>query len=144
MFPPNAPHVEIKQGLMAILPDFRGLENENPYVHVRAFEEVIGSFYAQNMIETAKLRFFLFSLKDKAKGEFLQKEPEDTMDYLDEIGEEFQHMEWTKSLRFHKTRTEVRATTSSGSIFKLREEDNLECQDQFVDKGDRGTQAGGE
>ena len=50
MFPPNAPHVE-----MAILPDFRGLENENPYVHVRVFEEVIGSFYAQNVIETAKL-----------------------------------------------------------------------------------------
>ena len=68
MFPPNALQVEIKQGLMAILPDFRGLENENPYVHVRAFEEVIGSFYAQNVIETAKLRFFPFSLKDKAKG----------------------------------------------------------------------------
>ena len=68
MFPSNAPHVEIKQGPMAILPDFRRLENENPYVHVRAFEKVIGSFYAQNVIETAKLRLFLFSLKDKAKG----------------------------------------------------------------------------
>ena len=37
MFPPNAPHAEIKQGLLSILLDFRGLENENPYVHVRAF-----------------------------------------------------------------------------------------------------------
>ena len=46
MFPPNAPHVELKQGLLAIFPDFRGQENENPYVHVRAFEEVISSFYA--------------------------------------------------------------------------------------------------
>ena len=53
---------------MAILPDFRVLENENPYVHVKAFEEVIGSFYAQNVIEIAKLRFFPFSLKEKAKG----------------------------------------------------------------------------
>jgi hypothetical protein len=35
---------------------------------VKVFEEVIGSFYAQNVIETAKLRFFPFSLKDKAKG----------------------------------------------------------------------------
>jgi hypothetical protein len=68
MFPSNVPHVEIKQGLMAILPDFRRLENENPYVHVRAFEKVIGNFYAQNVIETAKLRLFPFSLKDKAKG----------------------------------------------------------------------------
>ena len=41
MFPPNAPHVEIKQGLLAILPDFRGFENENPYVHVKDFEEVV-------------------------------------------------------------------------------------------------------
>jgi hypothetical protein len=68
MFPPTAPHVEIKQGLLAILPDFRGFENENPYVHVRAFEEVIGSFYAPNVLETAKLRFFPFSIKDKARG----------------------------------------------------------------------------
>ena len=35
---------------------------------MRAFEEVIGSFYAQNVIETAKLRFFPFSFKDKVKG----------------------------------------------------------------------------
>ena len=67
MIPPNAPHVELKQGLLAILPDFRGQENENPHVHVRAFEEVISSFYAQNVIEIAKLRFFPFSLKDKAR-----------------------------------------------------------------------------
>ena len=53
---------------MAILPNFKGLENQNPYVHVRAFEEVIGSFYSQNVIKIAKLRYFPFSLKDKAKG----------------------------------------------------------------------------
>jgi hypothetical protein len=46
MFPPNAPHVEIKQRLMTILPNFRRLENENSYLHVGAFEEVIGNFYA--------------------------------------------------------------------------------------------------
>ena len=67
MFQPNAPHVELKQGLLAILFDFRGQKNENPYVHIRAFEEVISSFYAQNVIEIAKLRFFPFSLRDKAR-----------------------------------------------------------------------------
>ena len=36
MFPPNAPHVESKQSLLAILPDFSGQENKNHYVHVRA------------------------------------------------------------------------------------------------------------
>ena len=67
MFPPNAPHVEVKQSLFAIFPNFKGQENENSYVHIRAFEKVISSFYAQNIIETAKLHFFPFSLKDKAR-----------------------------------------------------------------------------
>ena len=67
MFPPHPPHVELKQGLLAILPNFRGQENENPYVHVRAFEEVISSFYAQNVIEATKLHFLPFYLKDKAR-----------------------------------------------------------------------------
>ena len=75
MFPPDAPHVELKQGLLAILPDFRGQKNENPYVHVRAFEEVISSFYAQNVNETAKLHFFPFSLKDKARSWFYTLKP---------------------------------------------------------------------
>ena len=61
MFPLNKPHVELNQGLLKILLDFRGQENENP--HVRAFEEVVSSLYAQNVIEIAKLHFFPFSLK---------------------------------------------------------------------------------
>ena len=67
MFPPNVPHVELKHGLLAILPDFRGQENENLYIHVRDFEEVISSFYAQNVIETTKLHLFSFSLMEKAR-----------------------------------------------------------------------------
>uniref|UniRef100_A0A2N9GIX0 Retrotransposon gag domain-containing protein n=1 Tax=Fagus sylvatica TaxID=28930 RepID=A0A2N9GIX0_FAGSY len=227
MFPPNAPHVEIKQGLMAILPDFRGLENENPYVHVRAFEEVIGSFYAQNVIETAKLRFFPFSLKDKAKGwlytlkprsigswgemtqefykkffpphkvqqvkrkisnfaqgndetlfmawerfkdtynfcpthgydtwrlvsyfyeglqprdrqfvqvacggGFLQKEPEDAMDYLDEIAENSNT--WNGPSPLDSTdRNRSSTTTSGGSVFRLREEDNMNAKISLLTK----------
>ena len=75
MFPPNAPHVELKQGLLAILPNFRGQENENPYVHVRAFEEVISILCAQNVIETAKLCFFPFSLRDMARSWFYTLKP---------------------------------------------------------------------
>uniref|UniRef100_A0A2N9H0A6 Retrotransposon gag domain-containing protein n=1 Tax=Fagus sylvatica TaxID=28930 RepID=A0A2N9H0A6_FAGSY len=236
MFPPNAPHVEIKQGLMAILPDFRGLENENPYVHVRAFEEVIGSFYAQNVIETAKLRFFPFSLKDKAKGwlytlkprsigswgemtqefykkffpphkvqqvkrkisnfaqgndetlfmawerfkdtynfcpthgydtwrlvsyfyeglqprdrqfvqvacggGFLQKEPEDAMDYLDEIAENSNT--WNGPSPLDSTdQNRSSTTTSGGSVFRLREEDNMNAKISLLTKEIEDTQAEG-
>uniref|UniRef100_A0A2N9FBH9 Retrotransposon gag domain-containing protein n=1 Tax=Fagus sylvatica TaxID=28930 RepID=A0A2N9FBH9_FAGSY len=197
MFPPNAPHVEIKQGLMAILPDFRGLENENPYVHVRAFEEVIGSFYAQNVIETVKLRFFPFSLKDKAKGwlytlkprsigswgemtqefykkffpphkvqqvkrkisNFAQGNDEtlfmawerfkdtynfcpthgydtfrlDAMDYLDEIAENSNT--WNGPSPLDSTdRNRSSTTTSGGSVFRLKEEDNMNAKISLLTK----------
>uniref|UniRef100_A0A2N9GMM6 Retrotransposon gag domain-containing protein n=1 Tax=Fagus sylvatica TaxID=28930 RepID=A0A2N9GMM6_FAGSY len=152
MFPPNTPHVEIKQGLMAILLDFRGLENENPYVHVRAFEEVIGSFYAQNVIETVKLRFFLFSHKNKAKGwlytvkprdrqfvqvacrgEFLQKEPEDVMDYLDERVENSNTWNGQSPLDFIN-RNKSSITRFGGSFFRLREEDNMNAKISLLTK----------
>ena len=71
MFPLNAPHVEVKQGLLAILPDFRGQENENPYVHVRVFEEIISSSYAQNVIETTKLCFLPFLLRIRQEVGFI-------------------------------------------------------------------------
>ncbi|XP_030964606.1 uncharacterized protein LOC115985845 [Quercus lobata] len=227
MFPLNAPHVELKQGLLAKLPDFRGQENENPYVHVRAFEEVISNFYAQNVIETAKLRFFPFSLKDKARswlytlkprsigswgemakeffkkhfpphkvqqvkrriasfvqgenetlyqawerykdlfnfclthgyedwrlvsyfyegltsrdrqfvqlscgGDFLQKEPKDAMDYLDEIAENSNT--WTGPSPMDSTdKTGNNTTTSSGSVFKLREDDNMSAKISMLTK----------
>uniref|UniRef100_A0A2N9FX66 Integrase catalytic domain-containing protein n=1 Tax=Fagus sylvatica TaxID=28930 RepID=A0A2N9FX66_FAGSY len=88
MFPPNAPHVELKQGLLAILPDFRGLENENPYVLIRAFEEVINSFYIQHAVEIAKLKFFPFSLKDKARGWLYTLKPRSIGNW-GEMGHEF-------------------------------------------------------
>uniref|UniRef100_A0A2N9EGP3 Retrotransposon gag domain-containing protein n=1 Tax=Fagus sylvatica TaxID=28930 RepID=A0A2N9EGP3_FAGSY len=209
MFPPNAPHVEIKQGLMAILPDFRGLENENPYVHVRAFEEVIGSFYAQNgpwlytlkprsigswgeMTQEFYKKFFpphkvqqvkrkisnfaqgndetLFMAWERFKdtynfcpthgydtwrlvsyfyeglqprdrqfvqvacgGGFLQKEPEDAMDYLDEIAENSNT--WNGPSPLDSTdRNRSSTTTSGGSVFRLREEDNMNAKISLLTK----------
>uniref|UniRef100_A0A2N9F3L4 RNA-directed DNA polymerase n=1 Tax=Fagus sylvatica TaxID=28930 RepID=A0A2N9F3L4_FAGSY len=148
-----------------------------------------------NVIETAKLRFFPFSLKDKVKGwlytvkprsighdetlfmawerfkdtynfcpthgydtwrlvsyfyeglqlrdrqfvqiacggEFLQKEPEDAMDYLDEIAENSNT--WNGLSPLDSTdQNRSGATTSGGSIFKLREEDNLSAKISFLTK----------
>lgn len=41
MFSLNTPHVKLNQGLLKMLPDFRGQKNENP--HVIAFEEVVSN-----------------------------------------------------------------------------------------------------
>ena len=54
--------------MISLLPTFHGLDSENPYVHIREFEEVVATFHSQpNAIESSRLRLFPFSLKDKAK-----------------------------------------------------------------------------
>ncbi|KAJ0083264.1 hypothetical protein Patl1_29973 [Pistacia atlantica] len=68
MFPPNVQLPEFKPGMIQLLPTFHGLENANPYVHIREFEEVVATFQnGADTIDTVKLRFFPFSLKDNAK-----------------------------------------------------------------------------
>ena len=68
MFPLNAQLPEFKQGMIQLLPTFHGLENANPYVHIREFEEVVATFQNRaNVLDIVKLRFFPFSLKDNVK-----------------------------------------------------------------------------
>ena len=68
MFPPNVQHQEFKSGMFQLLPIFHGLDRENPYVHIREFEEIIATFQGRlEALNTVKLRFFPFSLKDNAK-----------------------------------------------------------------------------
>ena len=69
MYPHNMPNVDLKPGMIRILPTFHGMENENPYVHIREFEEVVATFnHRLDLSNMVRLKFFPFSLKDKAKG----------------------------------------------------------------------------
>ena len=68
MFPPNVQRQEFKLGMFQLLSIFHGLDRENPYVHIREFEEIVATFQDRpEALNTVKLRFFLFSLKDNAK-----------------------------------------------------------------------------
>ncbi|RVW12110.1 hypothetical protein CK203_087303 [Vitis vinifera] len=64
---PNEPIV-IKTHLVPLLPQFHGMENENPYIHIKDFEEVCHTFQEGiASIELMRLKLFPFTLKDKAK-----------------------------------------------------------------------------
>ena len=53
---------------MPLLPTFHGMENENPYTHIRDFEEVCTTFKEGAIgMELLKLKAFPLTLKDKAK-----------------------------------------------------------------------------
>ena len=58
----------IKPYLVPLLPTFHGMESENPYSHIREFEEVCNTFKEDiSNVDLMRLKFFPLNLKDKAK-----------------------------------------------------------------------------
>ena len=65
---PPADDVAVRPYLVPLLPTYHGMENENPYTHLRDFEEVCTTFKEGMMdMDLLKLKAFPLTLKDKAK-----------------------------------------------------------------------------
>ena len=65
---PLADDVVVRPYLVLLLPTFHGMENENPYTHIREFEEVCTTFKeGVPDMDLLKLKAFPLTLKDKAK-----------------------------------------------------------------------------
>jgi hypothetical protein len=61
VFPPDASHFNFNLGIIQLLPSFHGLDLENPYLHLREFEEVCNTYNDLNCsMNTIRLNFFLF------------------------------------------------------------------------------------
>ena len=66
--PDKATRFELKPSSLSNLSCFGGLENEDPYDHVRTFKEVCELIKSPNtLIDLVRLRLFPFSLHDRAK-----------------------------------------------------------------------------
>ena len=58
--------VAVRPYLVPLLPTFHGMENKNPYTHIRDFEEVCTTFKKGAFdMDLLKLKAFPLTLKDK-------------------------------------------------------------------------------
>ena len=65
---PPTEDANVRPYLVPLLPTFHGIEHENPYTHIRKFEEVCMTFEeGATDMELLKLKAFPLTLKDKAK-----------------------------------------------------------------------------
>ena len=65
---PPTEEVAVRPYLVPLLPTFHGMENENPYSHIRDFGEVCTTFREGiTDMDLLKLKAFPLTLKDKAK-----------------------------------------------------------------------------
>ena len=59
---------DMRPYLVPLLPTFHGMESENPYTHVREFEEVCNTFKEDiTTLNSMKLKLFPLTLKDKVR-----------------------------------------------------------------------------
>ena len=65
---PPPEDIIIKPYIVPLLPTFHGMESENPYSHIREFEEVCNTFKEDiSNVDLMRLKFFLLTLNNKAK-----------------------------------------------------------------------------
>ena len=65
---PPIEQMVIKPYLVPLLPTFHVMESENPYSHMREFEEVDNTFKEETTnVDLMRLKIFPFTSKDKAK-----------------------------------------------------------------------------
>ena len=65
---PPAEDVVVRPYLVPLFPTFHGMENENPYTHIREFKEVCTTFKEGAIdMDLLKLKAFPLTLKYKAK-----------------------------------------------------------------------------
>ena len=58
----------VKPYLVPLLSTFHGMESENPYTHIKEFEEVYNTFKEDiTTLDLMRLKLFPLTLKDKAK-----------------------------------------------------------------------------
>lgn len=101
VLPETVGHFELKARTIRMLPVFREVDAENPYHHVRDFEEICGTLrFNQLTEESLKLRLFPFSLKEKGKSWLYALRPQSIRSW-DELTKEF----FKKFFPNHKTAT---------------------------------------
>nr|CAN60680.1 hypothetical protein VITISV_033696 [Vitis vinifera] len=65
---PPTEQLVIRPHIVPLLPTFHGMESENPYTHIKEFEDVCNTFREGGAsIDLMRLKLFPFTLKDKAK-----------------------------------------------------------------------------
>ena len=66
---PLAEDVVVRPYLVPLFPTFHGMENENPYTHIREFEEVCTT-YVEGVVDMDLLKLKAFPLTSKTNPKF--------------------------------------------------------------------------
>ncbi|RVW87023.1 hypothetical protein CK203_048344 [Vitis vinifera] len=95
---PPTEQLVIRPHIVPLLPTFHGMESENPYAHIKEFEDIHGSHNAcpHHGFDTWLLVSYFYDgmsssmkqlLETMCGGDFMSKNPEEAMDFLSYVAE---------------------------------------------------------
>uniref|UniRef100_A0A2N9FT19 Retrotransposon gag domain-containing protein n=1 Tax=Fagus sylvatica TaxID=28930 RepID=A0A2N9FT19_FAGSY len=113
VFPNVVGNFEMKPGVIQLLPKFHGLDSENPYLHLKEFDEVCATLQYNNVTDDVFVEMM-------CNGEFMSKSPDDAWDYFDLLAENAQVWETTNTIERAKP-----GPSSKGGLYHLKEEDDV-------------------
>jgi hypothetical protein len=126
VFPNVVGNFEMKPSVIQLLPKFHGLDSENPYLHLKEFDEVCATLQYNNVTDdVVRLKLFPFSLKEKAKSWLHSLRP-NTIRTWQEMTREF----LKKFFSTHKT------NTLRKNIMHFSQKENetfFQCWERFKD-----------
>ncbi|KAL6312297.1 hypothetical protein AAG906_009014 [Vitis piasezkii] len=89
------PNLVIRPHIVPLLPNFHGMESENPYAHIKEFEEAINACPHHGFDTWLLVSYFYDGMSSSMKqiletmcgGDFISKNPEEAMDFLSYVFE---------------------------------------------------------
>ncbi|RVW48846.1 hypothetical protein CK203_117150 [Vitis vinifera] len=155
---PPTEQLVIRPYLVPLLPTFHGMESENPYAHIKEFEDVCNTFQEGGAsIDLMRLKLFPFTLKDKAKiwlnslrprtifmmgclpsmkqlletmcgGDFMSKNPEEAMDFLSYVAEVSRGWDEPTKGEVGKMKSQLSAFNAKAGMYTLKEDDDMKAK----------------
>ncbi|RVW80022.1 hypothetical protein CK203_055797 [Vitis vinifera] len=132
--------------IVPLLPTFHGMESENPYAHIKEFEDVCNTFQeGGGSIDLMRLKLFPFTLKDKAKiwlnslrprttprdnvwRDFMSKNPEEAMDFLSYVAEVSRGWDEPNKVEVGKMKSQLNAFNAKAGMYTLNEEVDMKAK----------------
>ncbi|RVW33146.1 hypothetical protein CK203_094845 [Vitis vinifera] len=127
---------DYKAHIVPLLPNFHGMESENPYAHIKEFEEVYGGHqcFPHHGFDTWLLVSYFYDgmsssmkqiLETMCGGDFMSKNPEEAMDFLSYVSEVSRGWDEPNSREMGKMKAPV---NPKGGMYMLSEDMDMKAK----------------
>ncbi|RVW18970.1 hypothetical protein CK203_109151 [Vitis vinifera] len=134
---PPTEQLVIRPYLVPLLPTFHGMKSENPYAHIKEFEDVCNTFQEGGAsIDLMRLNYFYDGMSSSMKqlletmcgGDFMSKNPEEAMDFLSYVADVSRGWDEPTKGEVGKMKSQLNAYNAKAGMYTLKEDDDMKAK----------------